>query len=259
MNYEIEREAHVHGEQWARVAAGFFANPDMARNYVAAILRVARQAPPAAIVDLGGGTGFILEQLIQQGLAEQVRLVDMDESATQLALCRHPRITPIQGALETLDRRRILPEPGRLMLICRSVLHYGGLARQKAWLRHLRGQLEPGEWFVHQSGCALEVEHSLALDALFEQLGVDKWVPSKAAFLQLLEEAGFACEDVFPVPPVPMGRADLVMRYGATPEVMARVDDDLRRTCAGKPHIVEFTASGFIFYFPYLVFVCRAA
>lgn len=258
MNYNIKREAHVHGALWAQQAAGFFSDPNMAEDYVAAIMRVANDYNPSAIADLGGGTGFILEQLVEAGLAENIKLVNIDESDSQLTMCKDPRITPMKGAFESFHRAGIVSKTGSLMLISRSVLQYGGIFKQKPWLNHVRGQMKPGEWFVHQSGCATDVEGALALDVLFEQMGVGKWVPHKEAFARLLVQAGFEITDDFPVPAMAMASEELAVRYGVAPDVIAQIGLDLRRTCTNRPDLVKFTPSGFAFNFPYRVFLCKA-
>lgn len=258
MKYNIKRETHVHGKLWAKQASGFFSDPNMAKDYVAAIIRVASNDKPSAIADLGGGTGFILEQLVKAGLAENIKLVNIEESDAQLDACKHTRITPIKGAIQSFRRADIVGATGSLMLICRSVLQYGGIFRQKPWLSHVRSQMKPGEWFVHQSGCSGDVEAALALDVLFEQMGVDKWVPDKEAFAQLLVQAGFEIKDDFVVPEVEMASEELGGRYGVAPDILARIKADLQRTCSNRPDLVRFTPSGFAFSFPYRVFLCKA-
>ncbi len=254
----VRREAHLHGKLWGRYYGGFFSDPRMARDYVAAIMRVAREFKPSAIVDLGGGTGFILEQLIAAGLAENIRLVNLDESEPQLAMCRHPRIAPLKGSIQTLRRAELVGGTASLMLICRSVLQSGGISGQKPWLAQVRAQLKAGEWFVHQSGCADDVEGALALDVLFEQLNVAKWVPAREPLLRLLAEARFKVAEDFPVPPLGMPADELAFRYGMAPETMAKIEADLRRSCAQRPDLFRLTPSGWTFNFPYRVFVCRA-
>ncbi len=83
----VERETHVHGNLWGKLYDGFFSDKRMAGDYVAAIMRVAQSCKPSAIADLGGGTGFILEQLVEAGISKDIRLVNMDESDSQLAMC----------------------------------------------------------------------------------------------------------------------------------------------------------------------------
>jgi SAM-dependent methyltransferase len=258
MSYEVQRETHIHGKLWAKVAAGYFSDKNMAGDYVAAIMRVAKKSKPSAIADLGGGTGFIFEQLIEAGIVESVKLVVLDESESQLAMCKRPRIIPMKGAFQSFRRADIVDESGSLMLICRSVLQYAGIFGQKPWLNHVRSQLKPGEWFVHQSGCSEDIEGALELNVLFELMGVEKWVPHKEALIRLLVQAGFEVTDIFPMPPVAMISDELAVRYGVSPEKLARIEAGLRRTCSNRPDLFKVTSTGFIFNFPYHVFSCRA-
>lgn len=258
MSYEIKRETHVHGKLWSKTAAGYFSDKRMAGEYVAAIMRVARGYKPSTIVDLGGGTGFIFEQLIEAGIPENVRLVVLDESEAQLAVCRNPRITPMKGAFQSFRRLDIIDETDSMMLICRSVLQYAGIFGQKPWLSHARSQMKTGEWFVHQAGCSEDVEGALELDVLFELMGVDKWVPHREALMRFLVQAGFEITDDFPVPPVKMISEELAVRYGVSPGTLGQIEAGLRRTCANRPDLFKITPTGFIFNFPYRVFLCKA-
>ncbi|HRT06650.1 MAG TPA: hypothetical protein P5204_13225, partial [Kiritimatiellia bacterium] len=56
-------EQAVHGSSWGRVHGGYFSDTEVARPLVAAVRDVARETRPDRIVDLGGGTGFLLAQL----------------------------------------------------------------------------------------------------------------------------------------------------------------------------------------------------
>lgn len=254
----IKREAHVHGKLWEQQGEGYFSDKRMARDYVTAILRVVQSFPPSAIVDLGGGTGFICERLIEAGIAEDIVLIALDASDAQLAMCTHPRITPMRGEIPAFRRSDVVGDDGRLMLICRSVLQYAGVSGQRPWLDHIRSQMQPDEWFVHQSGCADDLAMSSALNVLFERMGVDKWVPHKAALVQLLSEAGFEIAEDFPVPSVKMISEQLAFRYGFPPEALAPIAAELRRRLPDRHDALTCTPTGFVFDFPYRVFCCSA-
>lgn len=258
MGYESRREEHVHGDSWARQASGYFSDKGIARDYVAAIMRAVREFRPSVIADLGGGTGFILEQLIEAGIPEDVKLVVIDESGPQLAACRNPRIILMKGTLQSFGRTEVVREDERLMLICRSVLQYAGFRGQMTWLSRVRGEMRPGEWFVHQSGCTEDAEASRLLNRLFALMGVDKWVPDRDAFVQMLTEARLEVKGNFLMPPIGMVSEELAYRYGVSPENMKSIGAELCRTCAGRPDMFRTTPAGFVFNFPYRVFLCRA-
>jgi hypothetical protein len=258
MGYEIKCESHVHGKSWEKQGLGYFSDVQVAKDYVAAVLRTARSVNPSVIADLGGGTGFIFEQLIKARVDRKIKLVIIDESEPQLAVCKHPRIVPVKGSFQSFKRTDIIDEAGRLMLISRSVLQYAGFSGQKPWLKHVRSQMRLGEWFVHQSGCTEDAQASKALNRLFEQMGVDKWVPYKDALVQLLVETGFDITEDFPMPSVGMVSEELVYRYGFPAEDLVPIEAELRRTCSDRPDMLKLTPTGFIFNFPYRVFLCKA-
>jgi hypothetical protein len=74
VTFNCELEKHAYGSSWAKQAEGYLSNPDVAKDYVAAIMRIVHSAVPSAIADLGGGTGFIFSQLIETYQVKQVLL-----------------------------------------------------------------------------------------------------------------------------------------------------------------------------------------
>ena len=71
-------EQVVHGASWGRVHGGYFSDPAVARPLVAAAREVWAAAQPEVIVDLGGGTGFLLSQLREAGVGGDAALVNLD-------------------------------------------------------------------------------------------------------------------------------------------------------------------------------------
>ena len=258
MVYDIGRENHVYGAAWGAQSHGYFADPAIAAPYMAAIMRASREATPDAIVDLGGGTGFICSQVVDAGLPESVRLFSMDESEVQLAACVHPRVTPMRGALQSFRRADAVEGDGRLMVICRSVLHYGGAAGVEPWVRHVRSQMREGEWFVHQSGCSNDPVVTEVLNRFFALMNADKWVPQRDEFVSLLARSGFSTEEDFKVEPVGMYSNEVTVRYKVDEDALCEIGAKLRSWCAGRPEAYSDTPGGFVFRFPYRVFMCRA-
>ena len=257
MAYKIDRETHVHGSSWAKQGAGYFSDKGMAAVYVAEILRVAKNAQPSAIADLGGGTGFILELLAEAGIDNNVKLIVIDESGAQLSVC-DPRLVPIHKSILQFERCDVMGDAGTMMLISRSVMHYSGFAGQMPWLRHVRSLLKPGEWFVHQPGCAGDVEAAAALNMFLGRMDVDKWVPYREELLRMLADSGFEVTGDLPAPSVGMPSGELVLRYGVPPLRMTEIGDRLRQGCAHRPDFYRATPDGFVFDFPYRIFTCRA-
>jgi len=258
MVFDGKQEKQAYGSSWAQQADGYFSDPEMARDYLVAIMRVISDATPTSIADLGGGTGFIFEQLIEAGIPENIRLVVIDESEEQLSQCLHSRIMPMKGGFQSFSRSEVVDESGKLMVISRSVLQYAGFKGQKPWLNHVRGQMQSGEWFVHQSGCTEDLFFSQEINRLFEAMNVDKWVPNYEAFENLLHNARFEVIESFTVHSVGMASEELIVRYGVSRDNIEKIKVALRSSCAHRPDIVVFPPTGFIFNFPYRVLLCRA-
>ena len=73
-------EQAVHGSSWGRMHGGYFSDPEVARPLVEAVRAVWREARPDRIVDLGGGTGYLLGQ-VRAADAAGVALTVLDDSA----------------------------------------------------------------------------------------------------------------------------------------------------------------------------------
>ena len=78
MNEQIGREESVHGEQWGELHGGYFSDPAIALPFVERVKELLIESRADVVVDLGGGTGFLLSQLAAQGLCEGLALVNLD-------------------------------------------------------------------------------------------------------------------------------------------------------------------------------------
>ncbi len=146
----FSKEMVIHGQRWSTIFDGYFSDPEIARPLVEAVERAIDATRAEVMADIGGGTGFILEELLR-GL-KGVRLVNVDASPKQLSVCNDDRIITLQVSADKVTRSELRAEDARLLLIARSVLHYFGRLGLDPLLRHLHGLLLPGEFFVHQSG-----------------------------------------------------------------------------------------------------------
>jgi len=80
---QISREIGVHGNQWDSMHEGYFADSVIARPLIKTITQYLSGSNTDIIVDLRGGTGYILLELIAKGLTVNMILVNLDCSATQ--------------------------------------------------------------------------------------------------------------------------------------------------------------------------------
>lgn len=255
----VARETAVHGRRWAAQYGGYFNDPTVAAPFLDVIEDGLRAKAPDVLVDLGGGTGFVLAELMRRRkLPPGVRLYDMDLSDRQLESLPDPRIRPLKSSFLEFQRAAVAAGTERLMLITRSTLHYAGLAGQKPLLRHLRGQLRPGELFIHQTACNARPEDALLVDELLERLHSDKWLPPLDSLVRLCEEAGFRVARVADAPDLAMDEATLADRYGIAPGEMADIRARLGEAYADSPRW-KAAREGFVVLLGYKILVCEAA
>ena len=63
MKNQIARELNIHGESWDNLHGGYFSDPDIAAPLLNKVRELIQETSPEMIVDLGGGTGYLLSQL----------------------------------------------------------------------------------------------------------------------------------------------------------------------------------------------------
>lgn len=171
----IHREEGIHGARWRTLHDGYFSNPEMALPFLDSIEKVIGISHPAVIADLGGGTGFILGELLRRPNLPEVRLANVDISPKQLYMCNDKRIFLIKASASQFERQQLQVEDGELLLITRSLLHYFGQSGIGHLLRHIRYQLIEGEFFIHQSACFQRSEDAECLNLIYNLMGTDKW------------------------------------------------------------------------------------
>jgi SAM-dependent methyltransferase len=255
----VARETAVHGRRWAGQYSGYFSDPAVAAPFLDIIEESLREKSPDVLVDLGGGTGFILRELIRRGkIPDGLKLYDMDLSRPQLESLADARIRPLQSSFLEFQRAAVAVGPERLMLITRSTLHYAGIMGQKPVLRHIRDQLKPGEIFIHQTGCSASPEEALLVDELLERMHSDKWMPPLDSLVKLCEDAGFRVTRVADVPDLALDEPTLADRYGIKPEEMADIRVKLQDAYKDSPRW-RITPEGFVILQAYKIMVCEAA
>ncbi len=98
-NQSISKEMIIHGPRWATIFDGYFSNSEIAQPLVKAVEQAIDATHAEAVADIGGGTGFILKELLRRGL-KGVRLVDVDASPKQLSACNDDRIVALQASAD---------------------------------------------------------------------------------------------------------------------------------------------------------------
>lgn len=261
-------EVSIFGSRWNTIHGGYFADAAVAQPLVDAIREAACRCRPSTIADLGGGTGFLLAELLKTrscqtgirstGLAGNVRLVNVDIAGRQTAQCHHPEIETTTARLEESLRCRLKPGAGPLMFVMRSVLHYFGCKGIEAILRHLRREMRPGETFVHQTACFRQADDAACLNDLYRRMGTEKWYPTIAGLTTTLEKTGWQVQAVLPAASLPLESGSLAERYHLEPEELCRLRSAMSEEYGERPGILASTPEGFCAWLHYAIFVCRA-
>lgn len=254
----VRREAQVHGARWEGLHHRYFSDSKVAEPLTAAILEAVDASRPEVIADLGGGTGFILKELLRRNPLEGVRLVDVDASETQLSACDDGRIERLAASAASVTRRDLGAEGQCLLLVARSLLHYFGRAGLQPLLRHLRGQLQVGEAFVHQSACFADEGDAACLNRVYGMMGTEKRYFTIDELEAALEEAGFALREIGPAPPLRLDSVDLAERYGLRREEVASIREEVGREFGERAGVFVETREGFTAWLHYSIFTCRA-
>lgn len=249
-------EENVYGKNWNSVHAGYFSDPAIAAPLIEKIRDVIRTSKPDIMVDLGGGTGFLLRELDRQHAADGIQLVNLDVSPTQLAAVSDARIRTLQRSLTDFVRADAGPASSRFLFLMRSVLHYYGKSGLKPALHHLRQQMRPGEVFIHQTACNDASTDTGRLNLLYERMQTGKWYPTTAQLVQALEHAGWTVTDVSPAPPLVMTDRELSQRYSITSNRLIAIRDELSRKFGEKRGVFKLTQDGFRAYLHYKLFTC---
>jgi len=251
-------EQAVHGSSWGRLHGGYFSDPEVARPLGAAVREIWAEARPNRIVDVGGGTGYLLAHLRAAGLGAGAALTVLDDSAPQLAEAAKAELVCVRGAAGAFRRTDGAPAGARALWIMRSVLHYAGAAGLDPLLRHLRAQAAPGECWVHQTACFERAEDAARLNALYAKMRTAKWYPTVADLQARLAAAGWAVASVRSAPTLALDSAELAARYGLDEAEMRRIATEMASEFGAAGSVFRRKFDGFSADLHYRIFTCRA-
>jgi hypothetical protein len=256
MNDQIKRESGVHGHHWDAVHAGYFSDPVVAAPLIEKIQAVYLESQPEVIVDLGGGIGFLLSQLLKTAACSEVRLVNLDDSSAQLEAARSRGIFCLRGAVDAFSRNDLGSEQGRFLFMMRSVLHYFGQKRLCAVLGHIRSQARPGEYFVHQTASFSRQEDAACLNEIYRMMGTKKWYPTCDFLCQCLKNEGWQVLEILPGFSLPLTGCELKKRYKLDQRDILRIKKRCSQNFQVPSEVFESTEENFCAYLHYWIYVC---
>ena len=253
---QIRRESGVHGEQWTALHEGYFSDAIIARPLIETITRYLSAADADVIVDLGGGTGFILRELVEQGITAHRIPVNLDCSETQLEAAGKGGVSCIRGMISDFRRSDLVHnDTKRMFFIMRSVLHYFGREDLSTILQHIRRQARTGEMFVHQSACFENSRDAQCIYRVYLEMASTIWYPVTEDLRDSMTATGWDVMDITPAPPLKLSSAELGQRYGIDEQDLLRIRSRLMDEFGEMGNIFQCTRNGFVAYLQYMIFV----
>jgi hypothetical protein len=262
MNIEeqIKREKGVHGEQWGSLHGGYFSDTFIVRPFIKTIASYLSAFPADMIIDLGGGTGFVLRELMAEGVTGNMISVNLDASETQMEAIEKNVISCIKGMISDFSRGDLTVDgEKRIFFIMRSVLHYFGKDGLAAVLQHIRDQAKQGEMFIHQSVCFETAGEARCMNALYREMGSPKWYPVVQYMRDCATAAGWETMALYPAPSLKLSSAELGQRYGLDQPALLKIRDRLMNEFGEIENVFERVSDGFTAYLHYRIVVARAS
>jgi SAM-dependent methyltransferase len=254
----IGTEKTIHGRQWNAVHGGYFSDPATARPLVETAAAVLTRSPADVVVDLGGGTGFLLSQLASHGTAAGLAMVNVDCSQAQLDLAAGDGVSTLCASVGDFSRGDVAVPDQRLLYMMRSVLHYLGREGLSPMLRHVRDQAEDGESFVHQTASFDNEEDAACLNSLYSRMHTRKWYPTVSELKGLLARAGWCVVSTTAAPPLLLKSDDLARRYALASDEVDRIRDAMAADFGERDGLFRLTPSGFQANLHYRIYTCMA-
>lgn len=258
MEREILKEIDMHGQRWNTLHDGYFNDLNIAFPLIEIIRETIDNFSPDIVVDLGGGTGFIIKELIRRYQYPNIQFVNIDISTRQLDEIQNHRILPLKASVTEIKRELIDKVDSSILFFMRSVLHYFGLTALKSILQHLRLQMRTGEFFIHQTACFEYERDASILNLLYKLMGTDKEYPLESELNTFLESEGWEVVNVNSAPKLLLTSYDLAERYKLTEEDIFNIKNDINREYGEKSDIFVLTQDGFNAYLDYKIFTCIA-
>lgn len=259
MKDHIGTEKVVHGPRWGTLHNGYFADPTIAQPLLNTVIDILAHSSADVIVDLGGGTGFLLSHLATHDIGPALTLKNVDCSEAQLAVTGNAVIAPVHKSLDDFKRSDVAGAGQRLLMMMRSVLHYVGETGLRPLLHHIRAQAQEGEFFVHQTASFDNEDDAACLNALYNYMHTPKWYPMTNELTRDLTDSGWRVTNTMAAPTLLLTSDDLALRYALDAIALTQIRDKMAREFGAKNRVFHLTPSGFHACLPYRIFTCVAS
>ena len=238
---------------------GYFSNSVVAAPLVQKVRDLAGESKADVIIDLGGGVGSVLSELVADGIRPDVSFVNLDDSTKQLEAASKAGLSCVRGSVDSFARPDVGPEDAHFLYMMRSALHYFGKAGLRPLLRHLHAQTKAGEFFVHQTASFVHQRDADCLNELYTMMGTEKWYPTVESLRESLTGEGWQVLEVLPGPSLPLTNEELMQRYDLDQKDIVRIGDQLPRQFSVSEDVFKKTQEGFCAFLHYWIYVCTPA
>lgn len=259
MQGKANKEETVYGTQWNKVHEGYFSSPHVAYALKQKIHEIAYKSKPNKIIDLGGGTGFLLSDLDLADLHQRITLIDLDNSPAQLTIARSAGLSCIQSSVDSFLRTDVGNSDQRFLFIMRSVLHYFGRNGLRPALRHIRKQAKPGDYFIHQSASFTNSHDADCINLLYQLVNTEKWYPTVDLMKECLIAENWSIEEICQAEPLKLKSEDLMQRYHLDEAGIKRIGEQLFQNRNCSKNILTESDNGFCANLNYSIFICTPA
>jgi len=229
-----EEEKNMHGSKWEKTLNGVFFDSNISSPFINFIINAIDKNIPDVIADIGGGTGFLLDQLIKNGIdniKKDIKLINIDVSKAQVADIINKRIIGYQASATNFTRSFFdKSDDQKITLIMRYVLHYFGSKKIKNALTNIRSQMKEGELLIHHTLCTDTEEDGVVINYFFQNFaGIynesHKRIPSFKQIVELLNSSGFITTDIKIAEIELYTQNLLVSRYKITEEDIGKIKE----------------------------------
>ena len=257
---EVLREEKSHGGTWNTMHGGYFSSAEIAVSLIAKIADKLKETEADTIVDLGGGTGFVLEQVSKKAGNSNLKMVNLDLSSEQLNGLLNDKIIPKNGSIATFKRADIADsDANNILFTSRSTLHYAGEEGLLPLLQHIRSEMKKGEFFIHQTACFANQEDADTLNMIYKMIGTDKWYPTHNNILDILQICNFVTLEKVKAPILNLTSSALAERYNVSQANILSVIEKMTSQHKTEVNpVFRTTSDGFNAELHYMIFVCQA-
>ncbi len=255
---QIDIEKSIHGDSWGKIHGGYFSNSENVKPLVNSILNILKRDSYDAVVDLGGGTGFLLSELMSQYDDQNMNWINLDCSDVQLTQSHNNKIKNVTGYVNSFKREEFVSEKTSVLWTMRSVLHYFGKNGLAHTLRYLRTQIKKGEFFIHQTASFKDAKDADCLNMLYKMMRTEKWYPTVEQLTSNLAETGWDVLSVQQAPPLPLFSTDLGRRYTLNQQNVDHIRSTIPDEFDVSEDVFRLFPEGFQANLFYYIFVCQA-